>query len=339
MRKWRSRSTLWGLVIVALALLGIVSEQVGRYRDRSRYPQVGSSFDIGSRSLNVYCLGEGSPTVVFDTFSHLAGYNWIAVQPEVAKFTRACWYDRAGYGWSDPGPLYPTANHVASDLHALLKAAIVPPPYVFVGQGDVTLQVRAFNKQFPKEIAGAVIISGNDVFARPAPPISHRSGLERVFGSWAAPGLISAACTAVPAIARVGLTRLSRPRRTWSYGLTRELQSQADFLSDNPTAYRHTATGLCVQERSRNEARAAGNLGDIPLRVLVSSQRSGGRQESSTQDMPSAEARLEHELRIYQPRLVALSTRGRLVIIDQDVSAADVITNIRDVVSQVRTAK
>jgi hypothetical protein len=30
--------------------------------------------------------------------------DWSGVQPEVAKFARACIYDRAGYGWSDSGP-------------------------------------------------------------------------------------------------------------------------------------------------------------------------------------------------------------------------------------------
>lgn len=160
-----------------LIVFGAIAEEFGRRSDRNRFPQIGRSVDIGGRSLNIHCLGEGQPAVVFDTFSHLAGYNWIAVHAEVLKLTRACWYDRAGYGWSDSGPLYPTAYHVVSDLHALLIGAVVPPPYVFVGQGDVTLHVRVYHQRFRNEVAGAVFISGNDVFDRPPPPVSHRSGI------------------------------------------------------------------------------------------------------------------------------------------------------------------
>ena len=106
MKRW----TRWilkslGVAIVAAVVAGVTYEQVGRRQDRMRYPQIGRSVDIGGRTLNVYCLGEGSPTVIFDSGGHTAGYEWIAVQPQVAKFTRACWYDRASYGWSDPGPL------------------------------------------------------------------------------------------------------------------------------------------------------------------------------------------------------------------------------------------
>jgi len=107
----------------ALAFIGIVYERVGEWRDRKRYPQIGSSVDIGGRTLNLYCSGEGSPTVIFESAGHTAGYSWIAIQPEVAKFTRACWYDRAGYGWSDPGPSPRTFAAIANDLHALLTAA------------------------------------------------------------------------------------------------------------------------------------------------------------------------------------------------------------------------
>jgi hypothetical protein len=56
------------------------------------YPQVGRSVDIGGRSLNIYCSGDGSPTVVLE---HAVGYRWMPIQREVTKFTQACWYDQA----------------------------------------------------------------------------------------------------------------------------------------------------------------------------------------------------------------------------------------------------
>jgi len=44
----------------------------------------------------------GATTVIFDAPSGDAGWNWHRVLPEVAKHTRACVFDRAGFGFSDP---------------------------------------------------------------------------------------------------------------------------------------------------------------------------------------------------------------------------------------------
>lgn len=100
------------LACVALILAGVIYEQAGEWRDRKRYPQIGHSIDIGGRTLNLYCSGEGTPAVIFESGGHTAGYSWIAIQPEVSRFARACWYDRAGSGWSDPGP---SATYVRGD--------------------------------------------------------------------------------------------------------------------------------------------------------------------------------------------------------------------------------
>ena len=62
------------VVIVGLVLAGIIYERVGERRDRKRYPQIGRSVDIGGRTLNIYCSGEGSPTVIFEGAGHTAGY-------------------------------------------------------------------------------------------------------------------------------------------------------------------------------------------------------------------------------------------------------------------------
>ena len=105
--------------------------------------------------------------MVFEGAGHTAGYAWSGLQAEAAKFTRSCWYDRAGYGWSDPGPSPRTFRAIASDLHALLRAAGVPPPYVLVGATAGAFHVRVYNSLYPDEVAGAVLIHADDpdVFA------------------------------------------------------------------------------------------------------------------------------------------------------------------------------
>src|SRR6201996_4997514 len=86
--------------------------------------------DIGGRRLNLFCSGTGSPTVVFESPSGGAGWEWWAVQPKIAAHARACIHDRAGYGFSDPSPRAADAANAVADLHALLQAAAIAPPYV-----------------------------------------------------------------------------------------------------------------------------------------------------------------------------------------------------------------
>src|SRR5882672_7309917 len=77
--------------------------------------------------------------------------------------TRACWYDRAGYGWSEPGPPPRTFRAVASDLQILLNKAGVAGPFVLVGAGDAALHIRAYRGKFPDDVAGVVMVNANDV--------------------------------------------------------------------------------------------------------------------------------------------------------------------------------
>ena len=95
-------------VIVLATAAGFTYEQIGRSQDRKRLPpQVGRSVDIGGRTLNIYCSGVGSPAVIFESGGNDPGYDWVLVQPNVARFTRACWYDRAGVGLERPAACAP----------------------------------------------------------------------------------------------------------------------------------------------------------------------------------------------------------------------------------------
>ena len=114
--------------------------------------------DIGGRKLNLYCSGTGSPTVVFESPSGGAGWEWWAVQPKVAARTRACIYDRAGYGFSDPSPRAADVENAVADLHALLQAAGVAPPYVLVGNSFGGGAAELFAWKHPAEVSGLVLV-------------------------------------------------------------------------------------------------------------------------------------------------------------------------------------
>ncbi|HJP60199.1 MAG TPA: hypothetical protein VJ865_09370, partial [Gemmatimonadaceae bacterium] len=120
-------------IVVALVLAGVAYEKLGERRDRRELPQVGRSIDIGGRSINVSCVGNGSPTVILDSGAGGPGYSWTNIQAQLAPLTRVCWFDRAGEGWSGGKPVREDGHQLASDLHALLQVAHVPGPYVLAG--------------------------------------------------------------------------------------------------------------------------------------------------------------------------------------------------------------
>ena len=335
--KSRIRAAAKGLalLVVALVLAGIVYEQVGERRDRKRYPQIGRSVDIGGRTLNILCSGEGGPTVIFEGAGHTAGYAWIDIQGEVAKFTRACWYDRAGYGWSDPGPSPRTFKAIANDLHALLEAAGVPGPYVLVGATAGAFHVRVFNGLYPKETAGAVLIHASD-----ADVFAHEP--EYMKGAMASlPPLVQRiGCTVVgPAMLRLGLLRLmGNPGAGRPFGaanLTHDQQQELYFLSNNPGTAQTEGEG-CVLEESMAEVRAAGDFGSRPLAVLTGAKPF---RAPSPKYAKETEALNEYWFHQLQPRLAALSTRGRLVIEDTAEGPGAVIRAIRDVAGEIRAER
>ena len=121
-------------------------------------PLPGQLVDIGSAKLHIHCTGEGSPAVVLESGLPGSSLDWILVQPKVAQFTRVCSYDRAGFGWSEPGTAPRTSQQILRDLAALLTTANVPEPYVLVGHSLGGLYVRAFVRKFPERVAGMVLV-------------------------------------------------------------------------------------------------------------------------------------------------------------------------------------
>ena len=121
-------------------------------------PPVGRLVDVSGYRLHLACQGEGSPTVVMEAAIGETGLLWSLVQPAVAQTTRACVYDRAGYGWSDPIPRPRTAAVMVEELHTLLDTAGVPGPYVLVGLYFGGLLVRMYAARYPQEVAGLVLV-------------------------------------------------------------------------------------------------------------------------------------------------------------------------------------
>jgi pimeloyl-ACP methyl ester carboxylesterase len=113
---------------------------------------------IGTHALHLYCQGKGSPTVVIETGSGETYESWLPLIGELARETRVCAYDRAGYGRSEPGPLPRDAGREADELRLLLQKAAVKGPYVLVGHSLGGLNAQVFASKYPDLLAGAVLL-------------------------------------------------------------------------------------------------------------------------------------------------------------------------------------
>jgi pimeloyl-ACP methyl ester carboxylesterase len=149
---------VFSLVLAALLLLGIFSEAIASAVDAARYPASGKLVDVGNYQLHINCTGMGSPTVILDAGLGGTSLDWSKVQPAVARFTRVCSYDRAGYGWSQSGPGPRTSQQIVTGLHLLLAHAQINGPYVLVGHSFGGLNMRLYAYQYPKEVVGMVLL-------------------------------------------------------------------------------------------------------------------------------------------------------------------------------------
>ena len=113
------------------------------------------------RRINLRCTGLGSPTVLLESGFGGNSSGWAKVQPRIAPTTRVCSYDRAGYGFSDPGPLPRDGAAIARDLDRALKAGNIRGPYVVVGHSAGGLYARLFAARRPKEVAGLVFVDSS----------------------------------------------------------------------------------------------------------------------------------------------------------------------------------
>ncbi len=148
-----------GLAALFCALLCFTAPASAAPRD-SLYTHPGRLVSVAGHRLNLYCVGSGSPTVVFDSGWEDWAPAWAIVQPAIAA--RTCSYDRAGSGFSDPGPMPRTSVQIATELHAALHNAGIPGPYILVGHSFGSYNTRVFADLYMPEVAGLVLVDGED---------------------------------------------------------------------------------------------------------------------------------------------------------------------------------
>jgi pimeloyl-ACP methyl ester carboxylesterase len=149
---------LIALLVVLLPLSGFLYQSVGSARYRRKFPPPGRLVDIGGRRWHLVEAGQGSPTVILESGIAASSLNWTALQAEIARFAHACAYDRAWLGWSDPAATPRVVSQLVEELHSLLAAASIPPPYILVGHSFGGLLVQSYAAAYPDQVAGLVLI-------------------------------------------------------------------------------------------------------------------------------------------------------------------------------------
>jgi pimeloyl-ACP methyl ester carboxylesterase len=121
----------------------------------------GAMYLVDGHRMRIDCTGSGSPTIVLDAGHGNDGPIWGGVEPVLARTTRVCSYDRAGFGWSDPLSPPRDADHIANELHGLLMAAHVDGPIVLMGHSIAGLYIRDYAGRFPASVVGLIFVDAS----------------------------------------------------------------------------------------------------------------------------------------------------------------------------------
>jgi len=266
----------------------------------------------GARRLNLACMGQGSPTVLFDAGGGDSTLSWRLVQGDVAKVTRACAYDRAGIGFSDPRRGPSDANAAAADIHALLVAARIETPVLYVGHSLAGLFGVLLSATHPRDLAGAVLVepafadqwnviskagtaAGAPQSASDKLLVLMRAQIPRIRQCAKLPPPLPEDCVAVdsdlpPALAAFVKAQNSRP----SYLLTNASETES---------FQNTSTGISLDEKELKAVTPG--FGDKPLIVLTRGTEVGNPGFTAQQSVAMNKAWTAGGAKI-----AALSTRG-----------------------------
>ena len=245
--------------LLGFMLVGYMYEPIAEAADVKAYPPPGQLVDVGGYRLHINCTGTGSPTVIIEAGLGDWSTSWGGyVQPEVAKTTRVCTYDRAGMGWSEAGPLPRDAAQFVKELHTLLQNADISGPYVMVGHSLGGLAVRVFVHDYSSEVAGVVLIESMN----PKQLSQSSTEVHSQSNTQAQPFSLQAA------LARFGVARLLVKLP----GIAPSLPANEEAyypLYVRPQSFQATANESKGMPAAGAQAATVKTFGDLPLIVLT----------------------------------------------------------------------
>lgn len=120
-------------------------------------------FDVGGHSLYLECRGTEPPTVLYlhgsitetEVDPHANGETFI---DSLEDQHRVCVYDRRNLAHSDVVDEVQLPEDAIADLHSLLEAAEVSPPYVLLGASFGGLLSYLYANTYPDDVVGMVLL-------------------------------------------------------------------------------------------------------------------------------------------------------------------------------------
>ena len=261
MRKLLTRVCLWagGALLTALALGAVAQGALSRLALRGN-PAPGQRVVVDGRRSRLLCAGAGDPTVVLEAGLPGSALTWASITADIAKFTRVCAYDRAGYAWSEAAPPPRTAGNIVRELRLLLQNAGIEPPYVLAGHSFGGLVAQLYAGRFPHEVAGMALVDS----AHPDQAL-RTADLERM----------SALARATRILAPLGIPRLFMPVPAGGTesrdAPTRAMEKELLMTTRSLRAMAAELAGL--RESLQEAAAAPPRLGRKPLVVLTEGRR------------------------------------------------------------------
>ena len=148
-------------VFVAATLLWAVfsgsAQPEPRAAETSKVEKPGTLVRLGEgKTINIKCMGTGSPTVILT--AGLGDSEWQKVQPQVARMTKVCFWDRYGSGFSSKATGRETVAETTADLIAALKVARIGGPFVAVGHSLGAYESLLFKDRAPEAVVGMVLV-------------------------------------------------------------------------------------------------------------------------------------------------------------------------------------
>jgi pimeloyl-ACP methyl ester carboxylesterase len=255
------RGLKWlGIGILALLVLGFTYQTAASEMDRNAYPVRGQRYNVNGHMMNIYCTGEGSPTVVLEAGGFANSLWWYRVQEQLAQHTRVCSYDRAGQGWSDPADGSRDALTLVGELHSLLQQAGVPAPYVMAGHSFGAILIRIYAQQYPEQVSGLVLVDSGLI-------IPKQFASQSDFEDWKSSNDILQA--ALWGMTHFGIVRLMMPAQFQEWGFPEDIVNElAALRSTNQVFDSDYAERLPVRWALNEASAAAEHLGNLPMIVL-----------------------------------------------------------------------
>lgn len=212
----------------------------------------GQRLDVGGYKLHINCLGDEGPVVILDAGVGGFSLEWLTVQKVLSRHAVVCAYDRAGYGWSDMGPLPRTTARISEELRSLLQAAALAPPYILVGHSFGGYSIQHFARTHGDEVAGLVFVDA-----------SHPEQVERL------PKAEREHRPSVPGGRSVYIMQQMRVHPNYPEG-------QATLALELSRSWKSALTmreELMNFSMSARQVRQAGSLPDVPIVVLTRGRR------------------------------------------------------------------